>query len=114
MNKYVNGLRSIRTAYEDDNDAIGAATSRLIALETLVRKLRRLARESCQFQGDVKVWMHFIARDVGTDRAATMMKSFPRIAAQSEALQKSLKLLGIEYDAAAGERAVKKNQKATP
>lgn len=72
----------------------------LTEIKTLKNEKARAAtalQVARQFQGDVKVWMHFLARDVGTDRQDRAMESFARIADKSEKLQKLLTELGYDY-----------------
>lgn len=60
----------------------------LLGLITDNEMLEKVVAAGRELQKDLKVWMHFLARDVGTDRQDKMMESFPKVAELSEKFQR--------------------------
>ncbi len=56
-------------------------------LRSEVERLKLIEVAAREFQRETKIWMHFLARDVGTDRIESTMESFPKVSDLSERLQ---------------------------
>lgn len=84
--KQVHVVRCFEDIYEDYAEYEEAET--IVRLMASAPKLLELVKAGNELQKDLKVWMHFLARDIGTDRQDKMMESCPKLIELSEKFQK--------------------------
>ena len=66
----------------------GSAIGDVLAKPPHTDQLMEVVKAGHELQKDLNVWMHFLARDIGTDRQDRMMESCPGIIELSEKFQK--------------------------